>query len=85
MKVSIGEQLRKETASLPLCLEMCTNVLWAYDQDYLLLGNIYWVDRGHHAIQVARLDGSHRYVIIHDNLDKPRNIAVDPKNGWVLI
>ena len=47
----------------------------------LLSDNIYWTDQGRDVIEVARLDGSHRFVVVHENLDKPRNIAVDPVNG----
>lgn len=44
--------------------------------------NIFWTDTGTDRIEVARLDGSSRRVIISDQLDEPRAIAVDPVNGY---
>lgn len=43
--------------------------------------NIFWTDTGTNRIEVARLDGSSRRVIISDELDEPRAIVVDPVNG----
>ena len=48
-------------------------------------GNLYWTDKAQHLIQVARLNGSRRYVIIHDSLTAPTQIAVDPVTGWVRL
>uniref|UniRef100_A0A8C6YKS8 EGF-like domain-containing protein n=1 Tax=Nothoprocta perdicaria TaxID=30464 RepID=A0A8C6YKS8_NOTPE len=38
--------------------------------------NIYWTDQGFDVIEVARLNGSFRYVVISQGLDKPRAITV---------
>lgn len=43
--------------------------------------NIFWTDTGTDRIEVARLDGSSRRVIISDDLEEPRAIALDPMNG----
>ena len=47
--------------------------------------NMFWTDTGTDRIEVARLDGSSRRVIISDRLDEPRAIAVDPMNGYFII
>ena len=44
--------------------------------------NVFWTDTGTDRIEVARLNGSSRRVIISDELDEPRAIAVDPMNGY---
>ena len=33
---------------------------------------------------MARLNGSHRYVLIHQDLANPRAIAVDPRVGYLF-
>ena len=48
---------------------------------FLFSGNIYWTNQGADVIELSRLDGSHRYVILHSDMDKPRAIAVHPQEG----
>lgn len=43
--------------------------------------NLYWTDAGMDKIEVSRLNGSSRRVLISAGLDEPRAIAVDPNNG----
>lgn len=42
---------------------------------------LYWTEAGLDRIEVANLDGSMRSVLVWDNLDKPRDIIVDPIGG----
>ena len=43
--------------------------------------NLYWTDTGMDRIEVSRLNGSARKVLIADNLDEPRAISLDPASG----
>jgi sugar lactone lactonase YvrE len=43
--------------------------------------NLYWTDTGMDRIEVARLNGTARKVLIADNLDEPRPICLDPVSG----
>ncbi|KAK6630731.1 hypothetical protein RUM44_002900 [Polyplax serrata] len=43
--------------------------------------NIYWTDPKLNVIEVSRLNGSNRYVIVSDGISKPGGIAVDPVVG----
>ena len=43
--------------------------------------NIYWADMDKNRIEMARLDGSSRKVLIWRNLDSPRALALDPPSG----
>ncbi|NXD02557.1 LRP1B protein, partial [Certhia brachydactyla] len=47
-------------------------------------GNIYWTDHGFNLIEVSRLNGSFRYVVISQGLDQPRSIAVHPEKGYLF-
>ena len=42
---------------------------------------LYWTDTGTDRIEVSNLDGSMRTVIIWQQLDRPRDIIVDPTEG----
>ena len=42
---------------------------------------IYWTDTGTNRIEVARLDGTCRKVLVNNSLDEPRAIAVFPSKG----
>ena len=43
--------------------------------------NIYWSDTGTNRIEVAKLDGTKRKLLIKDGLDEPRAIVLDERNG----
>ena len=43
--------------------------------------NLYWTDKGTDRIEVSRLNGSSRKVLISENLDEPLAIALDPTRG----
>ncbi len=46
--------------------------------------NIYWTSQKSKVIEVARLNGSYRYVLIHEDLYYPKAIAVDPRVGYLF-
>lgn len=46
-----------------------------------IANNIYWTDTATKLLEVARLDGSSRKVIIREGLDEPRAVALHPKKG----
>lgn len=47
-------------------------------------GNIYWSDPKHGVIEVARLNGSSRYVILSHEIGKPTALAIDPAVGLLV-
>ena len=79
----LGESFHRQFRSLLLCLSDIFQTLILFFGWFNLPGNIYWTDRGHDVIQVAKLNGSSRFVVIHDDMEKPRSIAVHPTQGWV--
>ena len=48
-------------------------------------GNLYWTDTGRNTIALLTMIGRHRKTILKKNLDEPRGIAVDPRDGqkWI--
>ncbi|XP_065070459.1 low-density lipoprotein receptor-related protein 6-like [Rhopilema esculentum] len=45
--------------------------------------NIYWSDAAAHRIEVSRLDGRNRRVLLWENIDSPKDLAVNPHNGHI--
>ncbi|XP_071823394.1 prolow-density lipoprotein receptor-related protein 1-like isoform X3 [Apostichopus japonicus] len=43
--------------------------------------NLYWTDKGLNVIEVSKLDGAHRKVLMDENLEEPRAIALNPRIG----
>uniref|UniRef100_A0A8C3Y834 LDL receptor related protein 4 n=1 Tax=Catharus ustulatus TaxID=91951 RepID=A0A8C3Y834_CATUS len=44
---------------------------------------LYWTDAGTDRIEVSNTDGTMRTVLIWENLDRPRDIVVDPVGGFM--
>ncbi|KAG1656291.1 Low-density lipoprotein receptor-related protein 4 [Nymphon striatum] len=49
-----------------------------------IANNIYLTDAGRNVIEVCRLDGSSRKILVDLNLDEPRAIAVHPIKGFMF-
>nr|XP_018901907.1 PREDICTED: prolow-density lipoprotein receptor-related protein 1 [Bemisia tabaci] len=49
-----------------------------------IAGNLYWTKPSLDVIEVARLDGSLRYVVLSENMGRPHAIAVDPTVGYLF-
>lgn len=45
--------------------------------------NLYWCDKGFDAIEVSRLDGRNRKMLINENLQEPRALALDPFQRYI--
>ena len=43
--------------------------------------NLYWTDQGTKRIEVSRLNGTSRLVLVADDLEEPRAITLDPVTG----
>ena len=43
--------------------------------------NLYWLDMRADKIEVSKLNGSHRAVLINTDIDSPRALQVDPTEG----
>lgn len=46
--------------------------------------NLYWCDKGYKTIEVSRLDGRYRKMLINQRLQEPRAIAVDPFKHYIF-
>lgn len=51
---------------------------------YGFLGNLYWTDPKLKVIEVCRLDGSNRYVVLPRGIDSPHSLALDPPHGYLF-
>lgn len=45
--------------------------------------NLYWCDKKTDTIEVSKLDGRFRKILLHDGLQEPRAIALDPSQGYL--
>lgn len=50
---------------------------WIHDK-------LYWTDSGTSRIEVSNLDGTQRKVLLWQNMEKPRAIALHPIEGYAL-
>ncbi|XP_063064253.1 low-density lipoprotein receptor-related protein 1 isoform X3 [Engraulis encrasicolus] len=46
-------------------------------------GNLYWCDKGRDTIEVSKLNGAYRTVLVNSGLREPRALAVDVRNGYL--
>lgn len=44
--------------------------------------NLYWTDFVLETIEVSKMDGSHRTVLISENITNPRGLVLDPRTEW---
>lgn len=42
--------------------------------------NLYWTDYVLETIEVSKLDGTHRTVLVSENVTNPRGLVLDPRN-----
>lgn len=45
-------------------------------------GNLYWCDKGRDTIEVSKLNGAYRTVLVNSGLKEPRAVAVDVRYGY---
>ena len=45
--------------------------------------NLYWCDKKTDTIEVSKLDGKYRKILLHEGLQEPRAIALDPSQGFL--
>jgi len=45
---------------------------------------LYWTDESYDKISLSDLEGNNQVTLIYSGLDVPRDIALDPDNGYVL-
>jgi hypothetical protein len=50
-----------------------------------LTQKLYWTDSGTKRIEVATINGEHRKVLFSDDIDEPRDIAVDPMKRYLAL
>ena len=48
--------------------------------------NIYWLDSRLNTIEVAKANGTHRMVLVNQNISQPRGLTMDPSSGarWLF-
>ncbi|XP_065167955.1 low-density lipoprotein receptor-related protein 1 [Atheta coriaria] len=46
--------------------------------------NLYWVESNLDQIEVAKLNGSYRRTLVASEMESPRAVALDPRDGWLF-
>lgn len=46
--------------------------------------NLYWTDYVLETIEVSKLDGTHRTVLVSENVTNPRGLVLDPRDRSVM-
>lgn len=46
---------------------------------------LYWTDQSYDRISVSDLNGNNRGILFYSGMETPRDIALDPDNGYVLL
>ena len=46
--------------------------------------NLYWIESTYQIIEMARMNGSYRYVLVSSNISKPTSLAIDPNEAWLF-
>lgn len=74
--VTLAQITRTGSLAISPCLFLPGGLAvdWVHDK-------LYWTDSGTSRIEVANLDGAHRKVLLWQNLEKPRAIALHPMEG----
>lgn len=49
-----------------------------------IYNHIYWTDTGKNTIELANFEGQMRKILIKDELEEPRAIALNPIEGWMF-
>ena len=62
---------------------MCVFPLFSLHLDWIA-GHIYWTDMSFDVIEVAHLNGSHRYVVVSGDLQSPKAIALAAHKGLMF-
>jgi len=79
------QQLVSLTVSFPLTDQQTIVSVEVMNPDGVAIDwisrNLFWTDTGTDRIEVSRLDGTSRRVIVSSGLDEPRAIKVDPMKG----
>lgn len=75
MKFTYRRVSKKRKHRVNACVLGGLAIDWIHDK-------LYWTDSGTSRIEVANLDGTHRKVLLWQNMEKPRAIALHPIEGY---